>query len=184
MARKANIQVGTRTPWGKAQDARQVFPGVYEVSTAGHGGYKVLDNALIPECLRKAGGWYEEDCEWAIVAFSLGFGDIGQARATLKDYYPDQFAALTGEIVPLAESRVLRERAFERDNAERYVVTCAFGSWHERVPAGFVGVEATLGGKREGNAPRTYWLVPEHEYDSRRGPYVVTDAATRLEGSL
>ena len=56
-----------RTPWGDAQDVIDVAEGIKWVSTASHGGYK-LDrkrNAQVNEVWRQAGGWYEEDCDWA-----------------------------------------------------------------------------------------------------------------------
>lgn len=61
------------SPWGKVQVKEEICPGIWSVSTAGHGGYK-LDrkmNALVPKELRNPGGWYEEDCEWAKVVVSI-----------------------------------------------------------------------------------------------------------------
>ena len=49
---------GMSTPWGKAQSAHVLAPGIGSVSTAGHGGVKVdrAHNAAMPEYMRRAGG--------------------------------------------------------------------------------------------------------------------------------
>ena len=67
------------SPWGAIQSTHTLADGALFVTTAGHGGVK-LDrrrNAAIPAPARSAGGWYEEDCQWAIPAFV--HKDIGQA---------------------------------------------------------------------------------------------------------
>jgi len=67
------MKLGQRTPWGKAQDITGIGEGLWWVSTASHGGVK-LDakrNRLIPQAARMPGGWYEEDCKWAIAAHVL-----------------------------------------------------------------------------------------------------------------
>ena len=62
--------MSTSTPWGAAQHAERYIRGITWYSTAAHGGFKVCAglNARIPEYMRDAGGWYEEDCDWSIVA--------------------------------------------------------------------------------------------------------------------
>src|SRR3546814_17537571 len=68
--------------------------GVVFHSTASHGGIKLdrARNMAMPGVLRVAGGWYEEDCEWAKVA--IGFPDLFtdyercHADRTLRDSYP------------------------------------------------------------------------------------------------
>jgi hypothetical protein len=66
------------TPWGCADHVTRVCPGVQCVSTPGHGGYAVLPTVVAtwPAGLREyvpfAGpGWYEEDCDWAIVVLAM-----------------------------------------------------------------------------------------------------------------
>ena len=65
------------SPWGHVQDCTQVAPEIIRVSTASHGGYHCIGQAqkrietLFPEFKPYAGrGWYEEDCDWAIVALA------------------------------------------------------------------------------------------------------------------
>jgi hypothetical protein len=62
-----------QSPWGKIQSVEYITPWLTFVSTLSHGGYKVdrTHNAVIPEYLRRKGGWYEEDCEWSIVFATL-----------------------------------------------------------------------------------------------------------------
>src|SRR5205807_4019954 len=64
------VSTGMHTPWGQAQYAIVMLPGIGFVGTASHGGIKV-DQALMesrmPDYLQRVGGWFEEDCEWAIV---------------------------------------------------------------------------------------------------------------------
>lgn len=86
------------TPWGKAQQSTKVGDGVVWHSTASHGGFQVT--AKLPKPLqefvpftRKA-GWYEEDCDWAIVvvAFPALFSaaEVANAKRTIAarpDYY-------------------------------------------------------------------------------------------------
>ena len=68
-----------RTPWGDAQHEKEIAPGVVFYMTAGHGGYKVEKNVrqtwhqtlqdFVP--FNDNHGWYEEDCDWMIVALAM-----------------------------------------------------------------------------------------------------------------
>lgn len=60
----------TSSPWGGVQGGDELAPGIWMVHTAGHGGIKLSAerNRLVPDYMRAEGGWYEEDCDWAIVA--------------------------------------------------------------------------------------------------------------------
>jgi len=65
-----------RTPWGIADHVTVLDHGIRCVSTPSHGGYYVPPEArklMPPEALNTyAGpGWYEEDCDWALVALSF-----------------------------------------------------------------------------------------------------------------
>lgn len=73
------------TPWGPAQDARQIAPGIIVYSTAGHGGIHLSAErmAFLPGPIRAfrtwAGlGWFEEDCDASLVI--LSFPDLFPAR--------------------------------------------------------------------------------------------------------
>jgi Domain of unknown function (DUF7007) len=171
---------GSRTPWGKADHVVPTADGVWQVGTPGHGGFKLdrARNAQIDARWRKQGGWYEEDVEWAIVMFT--FPEIEkdpkegvQARCILKNYYPHLYAAITGNPVSLAESRVLRREAAEAANRDKFVARSAFGDWHPKVPAGFVGVVA----RRASSEEERFFLVLDAEYEQRAEFGFVVDEA-------
>lgn len=110
--------VTTATPWGNAQQVVRYAPGVNFYSTAGHGGFKLskrINDLLIPQYLKQATwsglglkGWYEEDCDWAIVVIALsswpGFraafdqGEIERAHESLKQYHPAEYARFMAEM--------------------------------------------------------------------------------------
>lgn len=80
---------GAPSPWGDIQTVTPLGADAVSVTTASHGGLCVSPAALcrIPEALRRtafsAGGWFEEDCDWAIPYLALGLhafeGDRGAA---------------------------------------------------------------------------------------------------------
>jgi hypothetical protein len=86
-----------QTPWGPAQHQKQVAPGITVFETAGHGGYFVsLEKRLrMPSDILavQRDGWYEEDCDWALVclAFPECFPpeDYKFAVDTCNSYYPN-----------------------------------------------------------------------------------------------
>ncbi|HEY9579489.1 MAG TPA: hypothetical protein VIR65_06450 [Rhizorhapis sp.] len=104
------------TPWGLAQSSEIYANGVVFHSTASHGGIKLdrARNMAMPGVLRVAGGWYEEDCEWAKVA--IGFPDLFtdyercHADRTLRDYYPECWEAVHGR----AQSKTTGDGRFKR----------------------------------------------------------------------
>lgn len=71
-------RVRSETPWGTAQHVEPIATGIYRVSTPGHGGFFCDDERdavvriLFPDFQPYAGcpGWYEEDCDWAVVALA------------------------------------------------------------------------------------------------------------------
>ena len=95
------IQVGSRTPWGKADHIQTYANGIVFASTPSHGGYKVpaaLNKTIDPAYRAYAKlwsgseSWYEEDI--AYQAIHLSFPDIfphseeerESFRATLSKY--------------------------------------------------------------------------------------------------
>jgi hypothetical protein len=176
------------TPWGTSDSSKKHADGVVEVSTPSHGGFH-LDperNAKVHAAWRDKGGWYEEDCEWAIVA--LTFPDlfepahVEKAHTSAKNWMPDAYEKVFGVPVTAEESHERREQEFHRANADKLVVTAAWGYRNNKVgrvpvPEGMVGVVARIGGNgpgTTGNAER-YFLVPDHEYEACRRGFVVDD---------
>jgi hypothetical protein len=178
--------VGMRTPWGKADNVEQVAPGIAFVSTPSHGGYKLEPSAnqKVNAVWRQSGGWYEEDVDYAIVHFSFpnifGSSKVEAARKTLKHWRPDGYEKVTGETVSAADSLKRREQEFMKQHANDWQAYAAWGDWHEKVPKGMVGVVARKGG-RDGSGPEKYFLVPEHEYDTRGGQSFIVDPSKHKE---
>lgn len=88
--------MGTQTPWGKADSSEKIARGIVSYSTPSHGGIHVTPRILemMPEELRIQSGWYEEDCDWCLVAvaFPLMFKDnYAHALNTMRNWHPDKY---------------------------------------------------------------------------------------------
>jgi len=84
--------------------------------TPSHGGAHVSPtlNALIHDAWRREDGWYEEDCDWAIVAFHFPkafLKDYQQAIETLRNWHPIAYMKVTGTELKPEESYMLREES-------------------------------------------------------------------------
>ena len=117
MTDKLVMRNGTRTPWGTAQAVRMIAPGIGEVTTAGHGGIKLSAelNRGMPDCMRRKGGWYEEDVDWALVyavyaeeiqkainpdnveLMNREYRCLGTAAKTLRKWLPDAYEKFYGK---------------------------------------------------------------------------------------
>lgn len=181
-----NPGIGDRSPWGRIDSAKVLADGIVSVSTPGHGGIHLSPalNAAMPEAFRNKDRWYEEDCEWALVAliypkaFSADVQD--SAHRTVKNWMPDAYEAWSGTTLQPGESREKDKRDFLRAHSTDWVVRSAFGRWHDAVPEGWVGVYATPGAthlESGASAPTQCFLVPQDEYDTRHqdGGYFVCD---------
>lgn len=165
------------TPWGAHDSCTETSDGLFQVSTPSHGGYWVRHDLLMqmPPTLRKIGEgqWFEEDCAWAAVVFHFhdrfSSDQVKTARDCLIDWFPHQYMQVTETTIPTKQSYVLRQEEFKRVNAQRYVVTAAWGDWHPKVPKGMVGVVAKLGEDRSSKDER-WVLVPSEQY---KIPYVL-----------
>ena len=153
------------SPWGAVQSVREFGDGVVAVSTAGHGGFK-LDrerNNKIPPMFRKSGGWYEEDCEAAIVMyFVLLLDEQRKASAVrvLKDYFWVDWELFTGKSLSPGESSGKDRHLFEMAHENDFVVRSAMSLRHE---PGIVGTCAV----REKDGVEAWFRVPGAEYDQR-----------------
>lgn len=165
------------TPWGKSDHATVICEGaIIKYSTPGHGGYKVYasHNRQIPEPFRQKGGWYEEDSDYAKVVFSFPslFTDLERRHAIrcLKNYYPDEYEAVTGEEIPDGESRIKDERKFYEAHANDWIVVSALG-----LDDGTVECHAVIGGRPSMENGADYqmekFIVPQDEYHT--GGFVI-----------
>ena len=108
---------GSSSPWGPVQTVTLLGADAAAVTTASHGGLRVSLTALhrMPEPLRQTGysdgGWFEEDCDWALPYLALGLhafeadaarGDTLRAVAerTVRAYHPQHLALLGVEAQP------------------------------------------------------------------------------------
>ena len=103
---------GSSSPWGAIQTVTALGPDAMWVTTASHGGLRMSPTALarMPESVRQTayseGGWFEEDCDWALPYLALRLdafeGDAARgakvraaAVRTVQVYHP-QHAVLLG----------------------------------------------------------------------------------------
>ena len=160
------------TPWGVADYAREYAAGIVFYGTPSHGGFKLSAERLVRmhPALRETDGWFEEDCDWAKVAFAFPecFTDEQHEAAirALKDWYPDEYEVVTGETLAPGDSHIKDQRLFHERHAQDWVVISAIRS--DRHP-GMVECIAALGGKRgewgRSDPEKRRYLVSDAEYD-------------------
>lgn len=163
------------TPWGAAQQSCRYGEGISCHSTAGHGGFHLDDlrNAAVHPLLRHANGWYEEDCDWAKVAFTFpGLFTARERRLATESliaYYPDAWEAIHGIVLAPGQSRVKDERRFREAHAADWIVISAVRS--DSHPE-MVDCIATMGGVRGAVLDRHY-RVPVGEYSPGAFGFVI-----------
>lgn len=176
------------SPWGQVQTALKIGPGLWTVSTASHGGIKVVTDEQwnrIPAAFREKaepGRWFEEDCAATIPLFfcEVYEGLKGeQVKPSLIEWYWPEWEAHTGEIIDPANCHRKREYLWRQANRNSWTVTAAFGGGMKYrgrmpVPFGLVGVVAKLGG-REGppSCAERFYFVAQDKYDAREFSYVI-----------
>ncbi len=176
---RREVRSHANTPWGTSQGATVFAYGVICHSTAGHGGFHLAAdrNAKVDPRLRRPGGWYEEDVEWAIVALTFPHlftsSERRSAEQTVKDSWPDAWEAIFGTVLAPGQSHQTDRRAFHSRHAADWIVISAIRSEQHD---GHVEVIATLGGKREPDAVERRFLVPSAEYEIGRFGFVVDPA--------
>jgi hypothetical protein len=160
------------TPWGQSQSVKEIGPGVLCVDTQGHGGYYVTPGKLAeaPAGLRKitspysGGGWYEEDCDWALVA--LMFPDLFSEQSCFNAVRTVQGSTDYGPM--MLGAAWLRENpaALVLSKAARFGAIAA-GKWEigcqGSPPDGLAGIWATflLNGQRQDRLFKTW---PNHQF--------------------
>lgn len=182
---RVEIASRVRTPWGTSQGATTYADGVECHSTAGHGGFKLSAsrNRKVHSLLRADGGWYEEDCAWAIVAITFPELFTGLERRwaerTIRDSWPDAWEAISGTVLGPGESHEKDRHAFEVLHANDWIVISAITSGHHK---GFVECVATRGGKRGNGADEQRFLVFSDEYTIGRFGFVIDPARHVIYG--
>jgi hypothetical protein len=123
--------------------------------------------------------WYEEDCEWSLVAcvFPWAFSEeqAEEGRRVCRNWFPGVWERLTGEKLTGKNSYVRRQEEFAAENAEHWV---AFTCRRASDDPGLLVVSCRLGycihGNR-GSGPETEFLVPLAEYQGRGSMPFVAD---------
>lgn len=162
------------TPWGTSEGATIHADGIVQHTTPGHGGFCLTPerNADVTASFRRNDGWYEEDCEWAIVALSFPEHFTAYERRcadeTVRHSWPDEWEALLGRVLEPGESTVKDRRTFEHEHAGDWIVVSAIRS--DQAP-GMTEVIATRGGKRSSGSPERRFLVPSQEYGGSGGRF-------------
>ena len=185
------------TPWGRADHVEQLCEGIWIVGTPSHGGVYVAPELweTMPPDMRETnyseGGWFEEDSDLVLPLWHFNERILeagmskwaceilrsGKLDESLRNSFPRVYARLFD--VPIeslrGQSYTYDRECFLKENAENYVVTTAWGDWHEHVPSGYVGVCATPGADRTGKYCPAYKLVPKELYAARGSfGYVLT----------
>ena len=179
------------TPWGRADFMQEDAPGIWFVSTPSHGGFWLSTErrAQMPAYMRKT--WYEEDCEWSMVA--AVFGDELRAcskfnpseesvRDNFRGWHPDEYERFYGVTLADGESYIKDERIFREKHKQDWVVISA-----SQNPDKTITVFAAKGGRNsQGNwdkATEKQFLVPAEEYRARSPHGFVIDPARHSEVS-
>lgn len=169
----------TYTPWGVADHVVALNPErtVLRVGTPSHGGIGVHASVNIaPHLLRYAINaestspdewrWFEEDCNWALVALALP--DLftpeqrESAEATVRNWCPDAWEAHFGRRPSAEESSRIRELELAERLKNHFRPRTAFGDWAWNVPKGHVYVL----GHRAIDDQTQGFLVPDPEYQN------------------
>jgi len=173
--------MATHTPWGQSQHSERIAVGIMSYQTAGHGGVHLTErlNALVPDYMRNDNKWYEEDCEWAIVACvfpeeyikhyadrNSDFDIIEIAKDTLKAYYPDQYERFYNVKLSSGESFSRATDVFMEENKDNYLVISAVN-----IDPYNVECIACIGADR--NNPAKTFYVSQEEYSTRNVYFVI-----------
>lgn len=183
------------TPWGRSDNKTIIAKGITSYSTPSHGGLRVHEslNLQIPDYMRHESGWYEEDCDWSIVAINFPqhfIKEYKEALHTFRNWYPDAYERYFSVELKPGESHTRDSKLFKQQHAEDYIVEAAFGysEGSNKVPKGFVGAFACRGGRLDNgrySADQAYFLVPAEEYDGRgKFGFVVDEAKHQRIGKI
>lgn len=170
---RVQTRMSTSTPWGGSQMAVVYAEGVVAHMTSSHGGFHLSAdrNARVHPLLQKDTPWYEEDCEWAIVAISFPdlftAYELSMAEKTIRNAWPDAWEKIHGRSLAEGESWAKDRRAFDRRHAADYIVMSAILS--DGRP-GMTEVVAKVGAGHIRGGEERRFLVASDEY-AGRGPF-------------
>lgn len=119
------------TPWGASQHSKHLGEGITIHSCANHGGIYVpkvklleMPEALRCNCYAGGGSWFEEDCEWALVALAFPHlftpYNVLMALKTIRNAGQPYTLAALWLNTPAAENVVALAEDFLSENAKKY----------------------------------------------------------------
>lgn len=171
-----DVHVGSRTPWGKADNVERVAPGIVFAGTPSHGGYKLSRerNAAIPPALRERSGWYDEDDGRAVVHMyhpdsarpREGFtrADVAaEAAVSIRDHRPAAYEKATGTTIPFGVSSG-KDKADYYADKKGQVLVYSIGGREDPENPGFVKASTRVHGDSQSGFGTH--LVPKDAYDS------------------
>lgn len=166
------------TSWGWPDHAKHYGEGIIFYSAPSHGGFHLdaARNEVMPDCLRNADGFYEQDEQWAKVA--TAFPDLftdyerGLAEKSVRNWQPDAWEIIYGRKLDPSESFMREREQFHIDHANDWIVISSLASEDDPDQVNCV---ATLGGRRDTSQARAF-LVPSEEYTYRRHGFVIDEA--------
>lgn len=186
---KTRVAHGAPTPWGRADHVEEQIPGIASVTTSSHGGYKLSPkrNKAIHPAWRRRSGWYEEDCEWAIVAHTFADDPLFRRRADIlremdsqataegithaervtRQYWPNAYEKVTGKQVLPGQSCQRDSDVFQAKHSNDQVSISAIGSDADSDP---VILTTTTGGTRDLGTISRRFAVPRDVYREEVGP--------------
>ena len=149
----ASTPAPVTTLWDTPDMATQRLPGIWSVMTPSHGGFVLSDErqAAMPEALRLADIYYEQDVDWSlvIVAFEAEFAALKDplfdvernlAHQTARHWRPIRYGKFTGQTITPSDSYVLKKIELYEAAVGQIGVRSASGDWADWVPQGKVGV--------------------------------------------
>ena len=184
------------TPWGKSDSIVKLVRGLSWLGTPSHGGFAVSErfarkhlsiNAQQRGEFRYGYFFFEEDCDYAIVAWELfgfdkthvfglrvregeqsytlvdGLGKFDRAAllSTLSNYHADYLVerGIEPDAQGLANYNAHKLNDRMRADKSPDLIVSAVGDWHRDCPKGFVLVTC---------ADDSRWLVKSEEYSNRQ----------------
>jgi hypothetical protein len=172
----SNVQEGSRTPWGTADSAHHIAPGIVIVGTPGHGGVKLSPerNKKIPPALRNASGWYEEDCE-SYIPMMIHAGDMKRPSESAEDarkraelgvinWFPEGYERAFNAVLPVGASSQKDQKTWNSLHTNDDIAVSAIGTDN-----GMVVVSVCRGGRGERGENLEFSrdiLVSKDDYDN------------------
>lgn len=173
-----DLDPGTPTPWGNAQQSTTFAGGIVRHHTATHGGFHLdpAQNALVHPAYRNDSGWYEKGAEWTKVAvtFPTLFPlDCDRADELLAARLPDLYK----QVNSAALTHRRPEIAWHRTDEDFLAASAS--------PWSYLALPMTDGGYRIAIAPELAtppqdW-TPEHFYRTNLFAPNHTAAQERIE---